>query len=215
MRILVIGATGGSGRAVCDSLLERGHSVTALARSATAMAPREQLDRVDGDAADVELLERVMPGHDAVVITLGISEPAWRVRLLGARATAGDIRSRGTDAVVRAARGAGVDRIVVQTSYGVGPTRPHLGIAERLVFALLLKPQMRDTERQEEVVRASGLEWTLVQPVYLTDVEDDTHVTSTDGRTRRTRVSRRGVAAVHADLVESGAHRHDTVSVSG
>lgn len=215
MRILVIGATGGSGRAVCDSLLERGHAVTALARSATAMAPRERLDRVDGDAADVGLLERILPGHDAVVITLGISEPAWRVRLLGARATAGDIRSRGTDAVVRAARGAGVDRIVVQTSYGVGPTRPHLGIAERLVFALLLKPQMRDTERQEEVVRASGLEWTLVQPVYLTDVEDDTHVTSTDGRTRRTRVSRRGVAAVHADLVESGAHRHDTVSVSG
>ena len=64
-------------------------------------------------------------------------------------------------------------------------------------------------------VRASGLEWTLVQPVYLTDTEDDTHVTSTDGRTRLTRVSRRAVAAVHADLVESGSHRHDTVSVSG
>jgi uncharacterized protein YbjT (DUF2867 family) len=215
MRILVIGATGGSGRAVCDSLLDRGHRVTAFARSATSMAPRDRLDRVDGDATDVEALERVLPGHDAVVVTLGISEPAWRVRLLGARATADDIRSRGTHAAVRAARDSGVKRIVVQTSYGVGPTRPHLGIAERLVFALLLKPQMRDTERQEEVVRTSGLEWTLVQPVYLTDVEDATHVTSTDGRTRRTKVSRRGVAAVHADLVESGAHRHDTVSVSG
>ena len=54
-----------------------------------------------------------------------------------------------------------------------------------------------------------------MQPVYSTDAEDGTHVTSTDGRTRRTRVSRRGVAAVHADLVESGAHRHGTVSVSG
>ncbi len=215
MRILVIGATGGSGRAVCESLLDRGHRVTALARSATAMAHGDRLDRVDGDAADVELLGRVLPGHDAIVVTLGISEPAWRVRLLGARATAGDIRSRGTAALVHAARSADVKRLVVQSSYGVGPTRPHLGVTERLVFALLLKPQIRDTERQEQVVRASGLEWTLVQPVYLTDAEDDTHVTSTDGRTRRTRVSRRGVAAVHADLVESGAHRHDTVSVSG
>ena len=108
-----------------------------------------------------------------------------------------------------------MNRLVVQTSYGVGPTRSHLRIAERLVFALLLKPQMLDTERQEEVVRSCGLEWTLVQPVYLTDAEDDTRLTSTDGRTRGTRVSRRGVAAVHADLVESGAHRHGTVSVSG
>jgi uncharacterized protein YbjT (DUF2867 family) len=215
MRVLVIGATGGSGRAVCDALLQRGHEVTAFARSATAMLPRDGLDRVDGDAADVELLERVLLGHDAVVVTLGISEPAWRVRLLGAKGTAHDIRSRGTGAVVRAARRSGVSRIVVQSSYGVGPTRPHLEIAERLVFALLLKPQIADTERQEQVVRASGLEWTLVQPVYLTDTEDDTHVTSTDGRTRLTRVSRRAVAAVHADLVESGAHRHDTVSVSG
>jgi uncharacterized protein YbjT (DUF2867 family) len=122
---------------------------------------------------------------------------------------------RGTGAVVRAARRSGVSRIVVQSSYGVGPPRPHLEIAERLVFALLLKPQIADTERQEQVVRASGLEWTLVQPVYLTETEDDTHVTSTDGRTRLTRVSRRAVAAVHADLVESGAHRNDTVSVSG
>ena len=215
MRVLVIGATGGSGRVVCDVLLHRGHRVTAFARSATVMAPVDGLDRVDGDAADVELLERVLPGHDAVVVTLGISEPAWRVRLLGAKGTAHDIRSRGTGAVVRAARRSGVSRIVVQSSYGVGPTRPHLEIAERLVFALLLKPQIADTERQEQVVRASGLEWTLVQPVYLTDTEDDTHVTSTDGRTRLTRVSRRAVAAVHADLVESGAHRHDTVSVSG
>ena len=166
MRVLVIGATGGSGRVVCDVLLHRGHRVTAFARSATAMLPRDGLDRVDGDAADVELLERVLLGRDAVVVTLGISEPAWRVRLLGAKGTAHDIRSRGTGAVVRAARRSGVSRIVVQSSYGVGPTRPHLEIAERLVFALLLKPQIADTERQEQVVRASGLEWTLVQAVY-------------------------------------------------
>ena len=39
------------------------------------MAPRDRLDRVDGDAADVDLLGRVLPGHDAVVITLGITNP--------------------------------------------------------------------------------------------------------------------------------------------
>ncbi|MGL5910777.1 MAG: NAD(P)-dependent oxidoreductase [Phycicoccus sp.] len=215
MRIIVIGATGGSGRAACQALLDRGHQVTAFARSATTMPAAGRLDRVDGDATDTAVLQRVVPGHDAVVVTLGISEPAWRVRMLGAKGTAGDIRSRGTDAVLHSARAAGVSRVVVQSSYGVGPTRPQLGLVNRLVFAALLKPQIEDTERQEQVVRSSGLDWTLVQPVHLTDARDDTHTTSTDGRTRRITVSRRGVATVHADLVESGSHLRDTVSVSG
>ncbi|MGL5816287.1 MAG: NAD(P)-dependent oxidoreductase [Phycicoccus sp.] len=215
MRILVIGATGGSGRAVCQALLDRGHHVTAFARSATTMTATDRLERVDGDATDAAALRRAVPGHDAVVVTLGISEPAWRVRALGAKGTAGDIRSRGTDAVLRAARAAEVSRVVVQTSYGVGPTRPHLGLLNRLVFAALLKPQIQDTERQEQLVRSSGLDWTLVQPVHLTDARDDTHTMSTAGRTRRITVSRRGVAVVHADLVESGGHLRDTVSVSG
>ncbi|MGL5864320.1 MAG: NAD(P)-dependent oxidoreductase [Dermatophilaceae bacterium] len=217
MRILVIGATGGSGRAVCQALLERGHQVTAFARSATTanLLAADHLTCVDGDATDSAQLQRVMPGHDAVVVTLGISEPAWRVRAFGAKGTASDIRSRGTDAVLRAARAAGVSRVVVQTSYGVGPTRPLLGLVNRLIFAALLKPQIEDTERQEQMVRSSGLDWTLVQPVHLTDAGADTHMRSTDGRIGRVSVSRRGVAVVHADLIESGGHLRTTVSVSG
>jgi uncharacterized protein YbjT (DUF2867 family) len=87
MDILVIGATGGSGRAVCDALLERGHRVTALARHASAISPRPGLNPIDGDATDDDLLDRVMPGHEAVVVTLGISEPALRVRVHGAKHT--------------------------------------------------------------------------------------------------------------------------------
>ena len=113
MDVLVIGATGGSGRAVCDALLERGHRVTALARHASTLSPRPGLTAVDGDATDADLLDRLMPGHDAVVVTLGISEPALRVRLRGAKGTTGDVRSRGTAAVVAAAGRAGIRRIVV------------------------------------------------------------------------------------------------------
>src|SRR5918994_2365733 len=128
MDILVIGATGGSGRAVCDALLERGHRVTALARHATAVSPRPSLNPIDGDATDADLLDRVMLGHDAVVVTLGISEPTLRVRVRGAQRTPNDVRSRGTAAVVAAARRAGIRRIVVQSSYGVGETRDLIGV---------------------------------------------------------------------------------------
>jgi uncharacterized protein YbjT (DUF2867 family) len=215
MDILVIGATGGSGRAVCNELLQRGHRVTALARHASALSPRPGLTAVNGDATDTDLLDKVMPGHGAVVVTLGISEPALRVRLRGARGTTDDVRSRGTAAVVAAAQRAGIRRVVVQSSYGVGETRRLLGVTDRLVFALLIGPQMADTAVQEDVLRRSGLDWTIVQPVYLSDDESVNHFISTDGTRRGRKVSRDGVACVHADLVEQDTMIRRTVSVSG
>lgn len=215
MNILVIGATGGTGRAVCDALLERGHRVTALARRATSLAPRAGLERFDGDATDRATLDRVVPGHDGIVVTLGIAEPAMRVRLRGAKGTPGDVRSRGTALAVAAARRAGIRRVVVQSSYGVGPTKALLRPIDRAFFALLVKPQIADTEIQEGIIRRSELDWTIVQPVHLTDDASDDRFISTDGRTRRPKVARRGVAAVHADLVASSDMIGQTVSVSG
>lgn len=215
MNILVIGATGGSGRAVCDALLDRGHRVTAFARHASSLDARPGLARVDGDATDASALDAVVPGHDAIVVTLGISEPALRVRLRGARSTRDDIRSRGTAAVVAAARRAGIRRLVVQSSYGVGDTRSLLRLTDRIMFALLIRPQIIDSEIQEGVLRGSELDWTIVQPVYLTDDDAVDHFTSTDGTIRENKVARRGVARVHADLIESHHLVGETVSVSG
>ncbi|KAF2414587.1 epimerase [Microbacterium sp. B35-04] len=215
MNILVIGATGGSGRAVCDALLERGHRVTALARHASSLPGREGLERVDGDATRASVLDGVVPGHDAIVVTLGISEPTLRVRLRGAQGTADDVRSKGTAAIVAAARRAGVSRLVVQSSYGVGDTRALLRLTDRILFALLIRPQIIDSEIQEGVLRGSELDWTIVQPVYLTDGDSAEHFTSTDGSIRRNKVARRGVAQVHAELVESSGRARETVSVSG
>ena len=215
MNILVIGATGGSGRAVCDALLERGHTVTALARHASSLPAQAGLERVDGDATRAAVLDAVMPGHDAVVVTLGISEPTLRVRLRGAQGTADDVRSKGTAAIVAAARRAGVRRLVVQSSYGVGDTRSLLRLTDRILFALLIRPQIIDSEIQEGVLRGSELDWTIVQPVYLTDGDSSEHFTSIDGTIRRSKVARRGVARVHAELVESSDRVRETVSVSG
>lgn len=215
MNILVIGATGGTGRATCDALLARGHRVTAFSRHASALPARPGLTSIDGDATSAGDLDAVLPGHDAVVVILGISEPTLRVRLRGAQGTPDDVRSRATELLVAAARRAGVRRVIVQSSYGVGETRTRLRLRDRLVFAMFIAPQIADTEIQEGVLRGSDLDWTIVQPVYLTDGDDPTHLVTLDGTTRRRSVSRRGVAAVHADLVERADLARRTVSVSG
>ncbi|GAA5211141.1 NAD(P)-dependent oxidoreductase [Microbacterium kyungheense] len=215
MNILVIGATGGSGRAACEALLTRGHTVTALARRATALPAAAGLVRIDADATDPATVERVLPGHDAVIVILGISEPALRVRLRGPVGTPADVRSRATAEIIRVARAHGVRRVIVQSSYGVGETRDRLGLVDRILFALLIKPQIFDTELQESMLRGSELDWTFVQPVHLTDDGSAEHFTSTDGSTRRHKVTRKGVAQVHADLLERPDLIGRTVSVSG
>ena len=216
MRVLVVGATGGSGRAAVGALADRGHEVTAFARRAdAAYAGRDGVRAVDGDATEPEDVGRAVQGQDAGVVTLGISEHPLRVRLRGSRGTPLDVRSRGTAAVVAAMRQHGVPRLVVQSSYGVGETRDRLPLSARLVFALLLRPQIADHERQERVVRDSGLDWTIVQPVYLTD-GDETAVTSSAGDTGGMHVSRRAVGAVLADLVGTDGSRDGRcLTVSG
>lgn len=215
MHVLVIGASGGSGRAVTELLLDRGHTVTAMARRVDAIPSRTGLTILSGDATDRDTVERILPGHDAIVVTLGISEPTLRVRLRGARETANDVRSRATRLIVDAAKRAGIRRIVVQSSYGVGPTAALLGVIDRLFFNLLIKPQMDDSEIQERHVRNSDLDWTIVQPVYLTDTASVEHFISTEGRTRKRSVSRRGVASAIGDLLERSTLFGQTVSVSG
>lgn len=216
MRVLVVGATGGSGRATVETLAARGHSVTALARRADAgqLFP-DGVRLVTGDATSASDLDRAVAGQDVVVVTLGIREPALRVRLLGSACTPLDVRSVGTARVIDAMQRHGVRKLVVQTSYGVGATKPRLSLKWRAIFSLLLKPQIADTEIQERTVRESGLEWVVAQPVALTNgVETDAPFVSLDGTVRSMAISRRRVAAFLADAAESGAYNHQVVSLS-
>ncbi len=186
MNIVVIGATGETGRQTVAELAERGHNVTAFARHADRLDASLGTGRLsDGDATDTAAVGRAVEGQNAVIVTLGISESPVSVRVHGPRDTISDIRSTGTMTVIEAMRHHDVRRLVVLSAYGVGPSRDLLGFSDRMLFRLLLKPQIEDTERQEAAVRASGLDRVVVQPVHLTNrpATADTY-TSTTNRSR-------------------------------
>lgn len=216
MKVLVLGSTGGTGRATVRRLLAEGHEVTAFGRNPEPVfeaTPRLTLAR--GDATDAAAVDRAVKDHDAVVVALGISENPIRVRLSGPARTPLDVRSRGTRLVVEAMRRHGARRLVVLTSYGVGATRARLTLADRLFFAVLLAPQIADTELQETIVRDSDLDWVLVQPVHLTDDADDTPpYVAFDGATAARSVSRASVARALADAVTRSDAVHRTLAVS-
>lgn len=196
LNILVVGATGGTGRATVERLVNEGHNVTAFSRSASVLADgSDRLVTVDGDVTKLADLEPAVRGQDVVIVTLGISENPLRVRFLGTARTPGDVRSAGTRNVVAAMRKHEVRRLIVQSSYGVGETRGLLRFVDQLFFNLILKPQIDDTEAQEKEVRDSGVDWVIAQPVHLTDEDSDAlPFLSVNGQARLMKVARKSVA---------------------
>jgi hypothetical protein len=153
-------------------------------------------------------------GQDAVVVVLGIRENPLAVRLWGTSKTPIDVRSQGTAHVVEAMRTHGVKRLVVQTTYGIGESAGKLTLKWRLLFDLVLKPQIADSTVQERVVRDSGLDWVLVQPVSLDDGPAIETFTSTEGEARGMTVSRRSVGRHLAAAVADPAIVGRTLAIS-
>ena len=146
--------------------------MTAFSRHAESLElDSDRVTLLNGDATNPDDVDRAVAGHDAVVVTLGITENPMRVRLFGAAKTANDVRSAGTRNVIAAMRKHGVRRLVVQSSYGVGETRNSLGWMDRLFFSLLLKPQIADTELQARAAADKvRIEWEVLP--HVLDVEE-------------------------------------------
>ncbi len=217
MKVLVFGATGGSGRAAIEHLLSQGHEVTAFTRASKGATPSEARVRYRaGDVMNREDVSSAVVGQDAVIVTLGIRENPLRVRLFGPARTPIAVRSAGTRNIIAAMKEHGVRKLVVQTSYGVGATRARLSLADKLVFDWILKPQIADTEQQEQDVLGSGLDWVIVQPVHLTDDTDDAMpFVSMTGDTHKLKVSRSSVGRFLAHSAETHEFVRRSVAISG
>jgi uncharacterized protein YbjT (DUF2867 family) len=161
VRILVIGATGGTGREVVQQALERGHDVVAFVRNPSkSTTAHHRLRVVSGDVMDPASLEAAVQGCDAVVCALG------HKRWLGPS----KILSEGTRNVVRAMEKHGVKRLVVETALGVGDSAGRLGVYYTLFTIPVILPfYWYDKGRQERIVRESSLDWIIVRPGQLTN----------------------------------------------
>lgn len=201
MKVLVVGASRGTGAELVAELARRGHLVTAYSRHGGV--DDDRLQHVAADVLDPEALGKAMVGQDAVAVTLGIPDNPFKVRLTRRASAPLDIRSRGTRAVIEAMREHGTRRLVVQSTYGIGETYRHLPLALKAFFTLGIRPQVDDHERQERLVRESGMDWRIVRPTVLHDgpTEEAAYV-GMDDRAPTMRVSRRQVARVEADAVE-------------
>lgn len=164
MKILVIGASQGTGALAVANALERGHEVTAFARSPQKLSlDHPKLRRVAGDFHKKADVDAAVPGHDAVLVTASASS-------LKAFRENPNYFSQGTALAIDAMKASGVRRLVVLSAIGTGESRAlNNFVLNLLVVDGLLKVPFQDHGRQEVLVKASGLEWVIVRPPRLTN----------------------------------------------
>jgi putative NADH-flavin reductase len=177
-KLLIVGASQGIGLEAVKQALVRGYRVRAFARSANRMAiVHPNLEKRAGDALDPENVAAALEGVDAVIQAIGIAP--------GPRMMFGPIKlfSTATHILVSAIRQTRLKRLICVTGFGAGDSRERIGCVPSIPFRLLLGRAYDDKDLQEQIVRNSGLDWTIVRPVLLTngrktgryEVLDDPH----------------------------------------
>jgi uncharacterized protein YbjT (DUF2867 family) len=161
LRILIVGATGGTGRELVRQALEQGHQVTAFVRKPKKMKIEHPNLRITkGNVGDYASLEEAMRGQSAVLCALGTKHFFYPSRVL----------SNGTANILRAMKSCGVPRLVCESSLGIGNSVGRLGLLYTFFVVPLILPFIfYDKIRQEKLIEESETDWVIVRPASLSN----------------------------------------------
>ena len=160
LRVLVVGATGGTGRELVQQALAQGHQVTAFVRDPSRLQiEHSNLRMAKGDVLDYATVESAMRGQDAVLSALGHRRFFYPNR----------IQSEGMRNILKAMEACEVPRLVCETALGIGSSVGRLGLPHTFfILPLILVFYMWDKLRQEQLIIASDRDWVIVRPGVLT-----------------------------------------------
>jgi putative NADH-flavin reductase len=222
MKLTIFAATGGIGRQLLEQALAAGHDITAVVRNSKKVPREGAVHIVTADLADPDpaVLESAVAGSDAVLSGLG---PRLNFEV--------GVAWQGTRAIVDAMQPTGVRRLVVVSAAPIGtvpsPDRPKPpkhdpgdGFFMRNLLSPLVKARLRkryaDLALMEDVVRESGLDWTIVRPPRLTNGPlTDTYRTAYGQNLRRgLRISRADVAHYMLRALEQPETIYQTIGIA-
>ena len=161
MKLVVLGANGGTGRQVLKAALNDGMEVTAVVRAANKrpQIAHPNLKIVVGDPCDPAFLKTVLRNQDALISTLGGRAPTK---------AATSVYYRSADAIVEAAWDTGVQRVLVTSTALLFPEQTLLG----QILRCLVPNVVRSADRMEQVLKNSPLNWTSARAGFLNDARE-------------------------------------------
>jgi uncharacterized protein len=192
MEITVLGATGATGAELTRQALERGHTVTAVARNPDRITSpaSDRLIRAAGDVLDPESIGQALTGARIVLSGLGIS---------------GKDAPGALTAGARAAVDAGPDFIVWLAAFGTGESARYAGALTRGLLKTFMRNEMADRTTADVTVRRGGGAVFHAGPLSNGQLSPARRTVALDSAPRRlfpARVSRATVAAAMLDEAE-------------
>jgi len=185
MKLVVFGATGGTGQQVVTQALAQGHTVTAFVRRPEAVTTQHaNLSIAQGDIIDAAAVAAAVAGHDVVLSALGTrGGPA--------------VLPEGTRNILEAMRTQGVRRSLWVSSFGAGDSLKQMGwLAQNLIVKGFLRQAIQEKNAQEKIIMASAGDWIIARPGGLTDgpLTGTYRVTGPGDKVGRPSISRADVA---------------------
>jgi len=160
MKVLVLGATGATGREVVRAALALKLDVTAFVRTPARFAISDpKLKIAEGDVGDYAAVSRAVAGQDAIISTLGVGKP-----LKSDPVVIDGIRN-----LLRAMGEHSVRRLIYLSFIGVSESRADAGLIVRYIARLPLRHEIADHEIKEDLIRRSSVDWTIVRAPKLSN----------------------------------------------
>jgi putative NADH-flavin reductase len=209
MKIIIFGSTGGTGRQIVKQALEQGYKLTAFARNPEKLdQEHEKLEVIKGNVLEFASVERAIQGQDAVLCTLGMSAMMDKSRL----------RANGTKNIIRAMKKNGVKRLICESALGVGDSYDILPFYYKyFMIPVFLRHVYADHNIQENYIKDSQLDWTIVRPAALTDGEytgSYQHGFTAKNKTIRLKISRADTADFMLKQLVDNNYLHKTPCIS-
>lgn len=162
MKITVFGATGRTGVPLVQQALDAGYEVVAFARTPSKLnISHENLSVVQGDIKDPAAVEQAIVGADAVLSVIGHTKNSAK-----------DVQTVGTRNIVSAMEKHGVKRLISLTGAGVKDPNDQPGLFDRFIVVMLKLISgdvLKDAQNHAQVIKQSGLDWTIVRGPMLTE----------------------------------------------
>lgn len=215
-KISILGGSGRTGFWVIKEGLERGHELFALVRTPGKIDMKsDNLHLIEGVPTSLDNVRGTLKGTDAVVIALNINRKS---DLPWAKVTSPeDLISSSVKNAIQVMKEEGMMRIISISAYGVGDTKAAINAFGRLfLFGTNIKYAYIDHERQEKLISASHLDWTILRPTYLKGGEAVKEVrVSINGQPKpKGSICRRNLARFILDCAESGKYTKQYLTLS-
>lgn len=214
MKILVLGATGRTGKHIIEEALKRGYQVSAIARNPEKLKDYNT-EITQGSPYDYERVEKAINRCDAVINTLNVSRKSdnpW-----APLAAPKDMISKSAANAIKAMEKIGIKRFIALSTIGAGRSwKKTPAILKIIVSISNLKHAFRDHGKQEEILENSAMDYTICRaPMLDTKINETGAVATPEGvKPASMYLSRNSAAEFFLDIIEKKEHIRETISLS-